>query len=175
MKKNIIVVILLIVLCIICFIPFEKKNKDSYEISENYMETELYSNVLKVKKCNYETHEILFQDLYENEYSFHYEYEDICEGEFYSCIMYKNKTPEVYDDIILNACYIRFDLWEEYENKCKNFTGPMGYEMQYIRNISETEMEYRDEQTGIHYIVSNDFTIKNPIYKNSKLECLKTN
>ena len=61
------------------------------------------------------------------------------------------------------------------KNEPKNFTGPMGYEMQYIRTISETEMEYRDEQTGIHYIVSNDFTIKNPIYKNSKLECLKTN
>ena len=61
------------------------------------------------------------------------------------------------------------------KNEPKNFTGPMGYEMQYIRTISETEMEYRDEQTGIHYIVLNDFTIKNPIYKNSKLECLKTN
>ena len=66
-------------------------------------------------------------------------------------------------------CFIPF------EKKNKNFTGPMGYEMQYIRTISETEMEYRDEQTGIHYIVSNDFAIKNPIYKNSKLECLKTN
>ena len=61
------------------------------------------------------------------------------------------------------------------KNEPKNFTGPMGYEMQYIRTISETEMEYRDEQTGIHYLVSNDFTIKNPIYKNSKLDCLITN
>ena len=73
---------------------------------------------------------------------------------------------------ILLLIYIIFIVSK---NEPKNFTGPMGYEMQYIRTISETEMEYRDEQTGIHYIVSNDFTIKNPIYKNSKLECLKTN
>lgn len=77
--------------------------------------------------------------------------------------------------IFILICIISVMLFQDLKNKCKNFTGPMGYEMQYIRNISETEMEYRDEQTGIHYIVSNDLKIKNPIYKNSKLDCLITN
>ena len=60
------------------------------------------------------------------------------------------------------------------KNEPKNFTGPMGYEMQYIRTISETELEYRDTQTGIHYIVLNDNTIKSPIFKNVNLELLTT-
>ena len=77
--------------------------------------------------------------------------------------------------VVILICIISVMLIPCFEKRSKNFTGPMGYEMQYIRTISETEMEYRDEQTGIHYIVLNDFTIKNPIYKNSKLECLKTN
>ena len=115
MKKNIIVVILLIVMWVICFIPLKNKNKDSYEISENYMETEIYSQLMQVKKCDYENEEIILQDYLGNEYIYKTENLDIYETEFYCCTMFKNKTDKISDDIVLNIKYQRLDLWNSLE------------------------------------------------------------
>ena len=58
-----------------------------------------------------------------------------------------------------------------------DFTGPMGYKFDYIRKLSTNEFEYKDIQTNIHYIVeksNGQYIIKSPLFKNTKLELLKT-
>ena len=164
--KKMLFTILMLTLCLTGF-----KN-----LKTEYKENEIYSTLMQVAECDYENQNYVFCDYLGNEYTFHYDVEQLYETEFYCCTMYCNETSEIYDDIILNIKYQRLDLWKSLETIYEdyNFTGPMGYEMQYIRTISETEMEYRDEQTGVHYIVLNNNTIKSPIFKNVNLDCLKT-
>lgn len=177
MKKNIIIAIL----SLLVVLGFSNKS-NNFKITKyiGSIENEIYSEILQVKNVNYETGEIIFQDYLGNIHLFVLEgFDDIYTTEFYTCTMYKNKTEEIYDDIILNINYERLDLWESLETIYEeyNFTGPMGYKFNYIRKLSGNEFEYKDSQTNIHYVVeklNGQYIIKSPLFKNANLELLKT-
>ena len=66
---------------------------------------------------------------------------------------------------------------KHYQENINDFTGPMGYKFDYIRKLSVNEFEYKDTQTNIHYVVeksNNKYIIKSPLFKNTKLELLKS-
>ena len=109
MKKNIIIAILSL-LVVLGFLNKSNDFKITNCVGSN--ENEIYSEILQVKNVDYETGEIIFHDYLGNKYLFVLKgFYDIFETEFYTCTMYKNKTEEIYDDIILNIKYERLDLW----------------------------------------------------------------
>lgn len=75
----------------------------------------LYSQTFMVINIDYETDIVEMIDGNGNLWKFEGT-EDYCENDYISCIIYKNNTEEIYDDIILSTRYSGYaELFTQYK------------------------------------------------------------
>lgn len=95
---------------LVCFIADRKVNAATPNNFKNY-----YSTLLKVVSVEWDTElkvgRAFFTDCNNNVYSTGIVDGDIFPGDFYTAIVYTNKTVFVYDDIIVKIKYCRVDLF----------------------------------------------------------------